>query len=82
MGTKAAPGEFDCYHKAAADEPLFVLLARDASAPNIVEEWANQRTLDIEEGARPDSDWPKVREARQCAEAMRRWYRANRAGKS
>ena len=40
MGTKQNPGVFDCYHEAAPDEPMFVLLARDPNAPNVVREWA------------------------------------------
>jgi hypothetical protein len=33
MGTKRNPGLSDCYAKAEADEPMFVLLARDKHAP-------------------------------------------------
>ncbi len=39
MGTKNNPGDFDCCLNAEDDEPMFVLLARDASAPDLVREW-------------------------------------------
>lgn len=41
MGTKSNPGKFDCYDKAEPDEPLFVLLARDETAADFVELWAD-----------------------------------------
>lgn len=43
MGTKQNPGPFDCYAKAKPDEPMFVLLARDPLAPEIVRRWAELR---------------------------------------
>jgi hypothetical protein len=78
MGSKSTPGKFDCYANAEPDEPMFILLARDASAPASVEEWADKRAQDIAHGIKPQSDWPMVAEARQCAEAMRAWRKANR----
>ncbi len=45
MGTKADPGEYDCYSKAESDEPMFVLLARDPLAPILVELWADMREI-------------------------------------
>lgn len=47
MGTKNNPGKFDCYEAADPDEPMFVLLARDASAPHLVRLWAAVRIGDI-----------------------------------
>lgn len=79
MGTKLKPGKFDCYANAADDEPIFVLLARDASAPASVEEWANKRQQDIEAGIKPASDIPMVVEARECARNMREWRAKNRS---
>lgn len=70
MGTKANPGTFDCYDKAEPDEPMFVLLARDELAPEVVEEWAALRACTR------GRDDPKVREAVECAAAMRRWAEA------
>jgi hypothetical protein len=78
MGTKNKPGEFDCYGNAEPDEPMFILLARDAAAPELVEAWANRRLAMINEGLKPESDKPMITEARQCAEAMRAWRKANR----
>jgi hypothetical protein len=40
MGTKRNPGQYDCYAKAEPDEPMFVLLARDPTAPQLVRDWA------------------------------------------
>lgn len=77
MGSKLTPGNFDCYGNALPDEPMFILLARDPRAPKLVEMWAHQRMTDIENGDRPESDMGMVREARDCAEAMRQWRRDN-----
>jgi hypothetical protein len=71
MGTKLKPGQFDCYEKADPDEPMFVLLARDASAPALVELWAQERERHGEEAG-------VVAEARECAEQMRAWHDHNR----
>src|SRR4051812_10947499 len=48
MGTKRNPGPRDCYASAGADEPLFVLLARDRHAPTLVWLWSVLRQLDGE----------------------------------
>lgn len=66
MGTKQKPGHFDCYNKAYDNEPLFVLLGRDPDAPLLVEMWAALRER---KGNAP----AKVREARECARAMREY---------
>lgn len=71
MGTKNNPGKFDCYENAEPDEPMFVLLARDKFAPELVEQWAYRRKMDGE-------DHHKVQEARDCAAAMREWRKARR----
>ena len=71
MGTKNHPAPFDCYANAEPDEPMFVLLARDKHAPQLVEAWAELRFHD-------DEDPDKVQEARDCADAMRDWREANR----
>lgn len=67
MGTKNAPGNFDCYANAADDEPMFVLLARDPLAPDLVVLWAERRAKSNK------SDVEKINEARRCADAMLRW---------
>lgn len=91
MGTKNNPGEFDCYEAAAPDEPMFILLARDAHAPFLVELWRQARAGDIYEmvltfaaftsalnGANFREHDAKAREADRCAESMREWSRDNR----
>jgi hypothetical protein len=62
-----------CLQRAEDDEPLFTLLARDASAPDLVELWAYRR-------ARRDGETAQVLEARDCARQMREWRLANRKG--
>lgn len=77
MGTKLIPGNFDCYANALPDEPMFVLLGRDPSAPSKVRAWAYDREKAIERGDRPESDRIIVIEARECADAMETWRIAN-----
>lgn len=77
MGTKNNPGVYDCYANAEPDEPMFILLARDSTAPGRVEGWANRRERMIQLGSKPESDRPMVEEARECARAMRAWRTAN-----
>lgn len=73
MGTKANPAPNDCYAKAAPDEPMFVLLARDPIAPILVTIWAYMRQRE-----QPESEKPA--EAIECADQMMRWYEANIEG--
>jgi hypothetical protein len=74
MGTKNNPAPFDCYANAGPDEPMFILLARDAGAPGLVDQWADNRE-------QAGEDPVKVAEARQCASNMREWRKANRPAK-
>lgn len=67
MGTKNNPGEYDCYDKAAPDEPIFTLRANDPDAPDVVRFWAMKRS------ERAPLDRAKVAEARQCAVEMENW---------
>lgn len=67
MGTKNNPAKYDCYTNADPNEPMFILLGRDVSAPALVEAWASAREMKGEDVA-------IIAEARQCAEAMRRWH--------
>ena len=86
MGTKNNPGDFDCYDNAAPDEPMFILLARDTRAPDLVRLWAAISAGDIISadaayknltlvGKRSLPE--KVTEARDCANAMEEWHRKN-----
>lgn len=77
MGTKNNPGKFDCYNNALPDEPMFILLARDPSAPSLIEWWADNRLSAIEQKLRPESDLSLVAEARECARNMRKWRKDN-----
>lgn len=67
MGTKNNPGQYDCYDQADPDEPMFVLLARDPDAPELVREWARKRS------AKHGPADPKAQEAFACADAMGKW---------
>ena len=68
MGTKNNPGEYDCYEKAEPDEPMFILLARDPKAPNLIRTWVTNRLLS------GDKNIEKLVEAIQCADAMDKWF--------
>lgn len=71
MATKHTDG---CFQHAEDDEELFTLLARDASAPDLVEAWADKRE-------QRDGTTEQVAEARDCARKMREWRLKNRPGK-
>jgi len=73
MGTKNNPGSFDCYEAAEPDEPMFVLLARDPHAAQLVRMWIAMRRHAIGEGEKPASHWDKIHEAENCAVAMDQW---------
>jgi hypothetical protein len=77
MATKLNPGRFDCYANALPEEPMFILLARDPSAPSLIEWWADNRESAIDQKLRPEGDRAMVAEARQCATNMREWRKAN-----
>lgn len=70
MGTKRDPGARDCYASAGADEPLFVLLARDRHAPTLVWLWSVLREID---GEAPEV----VRGAQQVVLDMISWAHAH-----
>jgi len=80
MGTKNDPGIFDCYADAEPDEPIFVLRAKDASAPMLVRMWAFMRLLLIEADAKPMSDLDACTEANRCAMAMEQWREHQKTG--
>ena len=59
-----------CLAKAAPDEPIFVLRAKDKTAPNLVRAWAvNAASL--------GTPYEKTRETREPAEAMEHWQKEN-----
>lgn len=66
-----------CLNRADDDEPIFVLLARDASAPGTVRAWVEKR---IGSGKnRPDD--PQMVSALAEADRMERWAAARKAKK-
>ena len=75
MGTKNNPGKFDCYENAEPDEPMFIFLARDECAPQILREWCDMR---IRMGKNTPDD-EQITEAIDCARAMEVWFSENRA---
>jgi hypothetical protein len=66
MGTKNRPGKYDCYAKAEPDEPIFVLLARDPLASEVVSFWAWKA---VQAGV-PEE---KIDEALQCSREIIEW---------
>ena len=74
MGTKNNPGRFDCYANADPDEPMFIVLGRDAAAPIAIRAWIDQRIASGKN--KPDDE--QIVEAREIADAMEQ-YRAQRA---
>lgn len=66
MGSKKEPGAFDCYANAKPDEPMFVLLGRDAGAGLLVRIWVKMRELRGEDPA-------KLANARQIASDLDAW---------
>ena len=61
-----------CWSKARIDERLFVLLARDAAAPETIRFWCKLR---ICMGKNSDND-PQIIEALECAELMEKEHHA------
>jgi hypothetical protein len=70
--SKNNPGPNSCYAKAKPDEPMFVLLARDPLASELVRWWAECRAAHTE-----PRDMKKISEALDCADAMEKWRLAN-----
>ena len=77
MGTKLQELRDGCFARAMDDEPMFVLLARDQSAPQGARDWADRREAEVKAGRKPASDMVQVQEARQCADRMEAWREAN-----
>jgi hypothetical protein len=77
MGTKKTELVDGCFAKAMEDEPMFVLLGRDAQAPQRVRDWATQRRADISMGKKPESDMAMVDDAFATADRMEAWREEN-----
>lgn len=67
----------DCYHRALPDEPKFTLLARDPTFAMFLNAWAGQREMDVQCGARPQSDMELVMEARILGARGAKWRKEN-----
>ncbi len=72
IGSKLHPSRYDGYEAAEADEPIFVLLARDITAPSLVREWIARR---LRSG---NLSQDQADEANDIANAMETWRRVNR----
>ncbi len=73
MATKATG--CSCYDKAAPDEPIFVLRAKDVLAPSVVRDWAYKALL-------AGTPLAKVKEALECSMAMGDWAFKNGGAKA
>lgn len=72
METKANPNPGGCLAKALPDEPFFVLLARDPTAPATIRWWAERRAqLGVEGDKRQEGE--QLIEALDTATAMEEW---------
>lgn len=69
-----------CILKREEGEPMFVLLARDSAAPQVMERWCEIREGEMKQGIRPDSDEEAEHlfAVRQKVIEFRRWRRAHR----
>jgi len=74
--TIADPGNLDCLAKAEADEPMFILLARDPAAPAILRAWAADR-LELADTGKLDDQAEHAAAARRIADAMELWREEN-----
>jgi len=86
MGTRENPGTFDCYANAEDDEPMFILLARDVTAPAVVRAWADTREARLRERwddsatvGEVFAELDQIREARTIASEMEGWRDAHRS---
>jgi hypothetical protein len=92
MSSKICPGLFDSYVKALPDEPYFMLLARDKTAPAKIRQWADEKRGAVisEFGASADAlrtdpsrqaeyrhEMEKCRDADMIAHDMEDWRALN-----
>ena len=74
MGTKNNPGDYDCYAKAAEDEPIFTLRANDEFAPILVRLWVEFHQAKYGHFCNHE-DHQKEMEALDIANEMQAWKR-------
>lgn len=78
MSSKMNPGPFDCIGAALPDEPYFVLLARDTTAPGLIRAWADKRRSDLLAlDLYDDEDMARCRDAEMIAHDMMGWRKQN-----
>jgi len=67
-----------CLANSAGDEPVFILVARDRTAPALVRDWADRvERLITNEGEMTLDRRNKIALARRLASAMDDWQKAN-----
>lgn len=89
ISTKEHPSPFDGMEKAAPDEPVFTLIARDPDAPDTVRHWAYIRRkrissdiIDLGSAEVPEdllNDLRRCLEAEDIAEEMDAWSKGGHA---
>jgi hypothetical protein len=77
MGTKAKPGQYDCYVRLLLDEPHLVLAARSPEFAPTVQFFADRRQQRVDCGDAPPEDGDLVVEARKVAAEGPEWRRGN-----
>lgn len=63
-----------CFNRAKDDEPVFVILARDVTAPYVINSWINRR---LATGKNKSKD-KQIREARELAVEAENWFDQNK----
>jgi len=69
METKATLNLAGCYARALPDEPMFILLARDISAPGAIRAWADLRL----KMPKAEADLSQIEEALATADSFEHW---------
>jgi len=71
-----------CWSRAEDDEPVFVLKATDASAPDLVRRWAvDYKKLKVRLGCFGSREAEKYNDALSTADAMVEWRNTQQDGK-
>lgn len=70
--TKANPNPNGCFARALPHEPMFILLARDQAAPEVIRHWAAQRQLMVLDGDLA-SHSEQIVDAMDSADTFERW---------
>lgn len=79
--TRMVPVNIDpCLEKRENGEPMFILLARDSTAPIAMDMWCGVREHEIETGRRPDTpqEHEHIAQVRQKVEEFETWRKKHR----